>query len=67
MGRGEDGVELPALLDHEGERPHVLHHLRGDLAAVRDARALKDTKFNEICFSWNIYRVICNFTLMKLW
>ena len=38
--RGEDGVELPALLDHQGEGADVLHDLEGDLAAVGDARAL---------------------------
>ena len=40
VGRGENGVELPALLDHEGEGPHVLHDLHGDLAAVGHARTL---------------------------
>ena len=38
--RGEDGVELPALLDHEGEGADVLHDLHGDLAAVGHAWTL---------------------------
>ena len=34
------GVELPALFDHEAERPNVLHDVGGDLAGVGDAWAL---------------------------